>query len=314
MPYHKHALALLSVLCCINVYAQPIGIFDESSDVGAVLIKGKSVYRPSGQQYTISGAGANIWFASDQFQFLWKKLSGDFMLHARAGFLGKGTDPHRKTGWMIRSALDSNAAMISATVHGDGLTSLQYRKSKGGNVEEVRSLMKGPGIIQLQRKGNTFIMSVAADGDTLQQQQVSVEFPDNVFAGLFVCSHNKDIVETVVFDNVRIARPARDQFVPYREYIGSHVELMDITTGIRDGAAVQGMEPVSDGWSGRCRVPDGCRGPGGDVEHRSTVRSARSTTARGGVNRWQTSWSRQAVATRSPGGTPRRSSPAAPRR
>jgi Tol biopolymer transport system component len=48
-----------------------------------------------------------------------------------------------------------------------------------------------------------------------------------------VCSHNKDIIEKAMFDNVRITRPAPDNFVPYRDYIGSDLEIMDVTSGQR---------------------------------------------------------------------------------
>ena len=66
---------------------------------------------------------------------------------------------------MVRTSLDTNAAMVTATVHGDGLTSLQYRKTTDANVEETRSPAQAPDIIQLERKGNRFIMSTAKWGE-----------------------------------------------------------------------------------------------------------------------------------------------------
>lgn len=135
---------------------------------------------------------------------------------------------------MVRSSLDSSAPMACATVHGDGLTSLQFRKIQGGNVEEVKSSAKGPDVIQLERKGTHYIMSVAHFGEPFVSEQVNdVNLGEEVYIGLFVCSHNKDVVESAVFDNVRIIKPAKEGFVPYREYIGSHIETMDVTTGKR---------------------------------------------------------------------------------
>jgi hypothetical protein len=55
---------------------------------------------------------------------------GDFILTARGQLVGKGVDPHRKFGWMIRSSLDSAAVHATASVHGDGLVSLQFRKTR----------------------------------------------------------------------------------------------------------------------------------------------------------------------------------------
>jgi Tol biopolymer transport system component len=54
-----------------------------------------------------------------------------------------------------------------------------------------------------------------------------------VYVGLFLCSHNPDVVESAVFRDVRLVRPAREGFVPYRDYIGSRLEILDVQTGNR---------------------------------------------------------------------------------
>ena len=89
-------------------------------------------------------------------------------------------------------------------------------------------------MIQLERKGNQFIMSVAKFGEPYTITQVeNIDLGDEVYVGLFVCSHNKNVVEKARFDNVRIIKPVKENFVPYREYIGSSIETMDIATGTR---------------------------------------------------------------------------------
>jgi Tol biopolymer transport system component len=40
-------------------------------------------------------------------------------------------------------------------------------------------------------------------------------------------------VEKAVFRDVRIIRPAKDNFVPYRDYIGSVLEILDVPSGTR---------------------------------------------------------------------------------
>jgi Tol biopolymer transport system component len=60
-----------------------------------------------------------------------------------------------------------------------------------------------------------------------------LELGEEVYVGLFVCSHDSDVVETAVFSDVRIVRPAPADFEPYRDYIGSHVEILDVLTGRR---------------------------------------------------------------------------------
>jgi TolB protein len=41
------------------------------------------------------------------------------------------------------------------------------------------------------------------------------------------------VKEAAVFSNVRIVKPAPSTLVPYQEYLGSHIEVMDVKTGHR---------------------------------------------------------------------------------
>ena len=75
-------------------------------------------------------------------------------------------------------------------------------------------------------------MSVARFGETLVSESLSeVALGDEVYVGLYVCAHNNGVSEKALFRNVRLVRPARDGFVPYRDYIGSDLELLDVATG-----------------------------------------------------------------------------------
>jgi TolB protein len=209
--------------------AQTVGIFDGHADVGPVKNKGDVKYDTQMQQYQISGAGTNIWANTDEFHFVWKKVKGDFILRTNAAFIGKGTELHRKFGWMVRQSLDGNSAHVNAVVHGDGLTSLQYRKTAGAITEEQKSAQTFADVVQLERKGKTFIMSVAHKGDVFgPEEKLDLDLGDKVYVGLFVCSHNADVVEQAVFNNVRIVSPAPADLVPYKKYIGSAIELLDM--------------------------------------------------------------------------------------
>lgn len=225
--------------------AQEKNLFDHHQDIGNVLHNGTFSFDSKSKTYRLSGSGANIWGTTDEFQYAYKKMRGDFILQARMNFVGEGHEAHRKTGWMIRSALTPDAQMVSATLHGDGLTSLQYRKSAASNVAEIKSKIVKPDVIQLERRGKRFIMSVAHSGEPFTVAEMNeVEMGDEVFVGLFICAHNKDVVESAVFDNVRIVVPARENFIAYREYIGSHIEILDIDNGRRaivytDSASLQ---------------------------------------------------------------------------
>jgi len=205
------------------------GAFSRHTDIGNVLHKGTVTYNQQDQVYTITGSGTNMWFDEDQFHFLWIPLKGNFILRTNISFVGQGVEAHRKAGWIVRENLDPSSPHVNAAVHGDGLTSLQFRKTEGADTEEKRLDITAPGVIQLERTGNKFIMSAAIPGKPFTTVQVdSIELKDEVFVGLYVCSHNPEVIETAVFSNVRIIRPAPEDFQPYYDYIGCNLEIMDI--------------------------------------------------------------------------------------
>ena len=218
----------------VSAQQEPVGLFDGHADIGDVQKAGKALYHPETQEYELSGAGYNVWFDHDEFHFAWKRMTGDFIVYARVGFVGDGVDPHRKIGWMARASRDGNAAHVSAAVHGDGLTSLQYRKTAGGDTEEQRADLSGADVIQLERTGTTFTMRVAKFGQPFVTEQVAdLDLGEEVHVGLFISAHNPEVVETATFRDVRITVPAGEDLVPYRDYLGSRLEILDVESGDR---------------------------------------------------------------------------------
>ena len=174
----------------ITVMAQAggpaIGYFEGFSDIGLPELKGKVQYSEPGQEYRISGSGENMWFGSDSFAFLWKRMEGDYIIQAEMAFIGEGTDPHRKAGLMIRSGLAADAALVSCVIHGDGLTALQYRKTAGADMEELKFDISGPGVLQLEKKGDLYTVSVAYRGEFYMEQSLELVLEGPLEAGLFV--------------------------------------------------------------------------------------------------------------------------------
>ncbi|MCA6078797.1 TolB family protein [Fulvivirga sedimenti] len=233
---HFTKLFIFLMFVSIHSYAQDkdYGIFESSTDVGAVKNAGSVVYDSENQSYTISGSGTNMWGEKDEFRYLWTTLQGDFILRAEMHFIGEGVDPHRKIGWTVRNTLSSGSAMVNAAVHGDGLTSLQYRKTADAETLEVKSTDTAPDIIQLSRIGGTYYMSTARKGESFTTVELTdISLRNEVFAGIYVCSHNPDVTEHAVFKNVRIIKPAPADLVPYRNYLGSRMEVLDIESGTR---------------------------------------------------------------------------------
>lgn len=227
-------------LFAVAVAQKTTGIFDNSADVGSPKIKGSSSYDAATQSYTLKGAGYNIWFNRDEFQYLYKKIAGDFILTANFAFTGNDTgNNHKKFGWMVRPNLDEASQSICATSHRDGLTVLQWRAMRGAFMrdpeDEIPTQKKGFEIIQLERAGKKMIMRVAHAGEPLQEvgSHEMPDMPDSVLAGLFICSHDSNSIGEAKVWNVRIDKPVPDSYTERNGALGSRLEILNVFDGTR---------------------------------------------------------------------------------
>lgn len=209
-PLVRYSFLLLFATVFTRVTgAEPaVGLFDANVDLGTVLHKGSVVFDPAAKTYAVTGSGVNMWFATDALHFVWKKLAaGDAALAADIRFQGEGKDPHRKACLMFRQSLDADAAYVDAAVHGDGLVSLQFRDAKGTNTHEVQANVTAPKRAQLVKRGNYALLYLAGADEELKFSgcAVRVTFDGPLYAGLGVCAHNKDVLETAVFSNVELS-------------------------------------------------------------------------------------------------------------
>ncbi len=227
-------LILLAFMTSFTSYSQ-LGIFTGTDDIGNVKHEGRAIFDARFGKYTLSGSGSNVWGASDEFRFAYQKIKGNFIINAETHLLGRGTEGHRKGGLMVRTDLSNDSQMATAVTHGDLTTGFQYRPGKGSEVVSNMSEILQADILQLERHGNTFTVKMARHGDTLTVVSIAeIEMPEEVYLGLFVCAHSPEQLEDATFRNVRIYRPAPDGYTPYRDYIGSHIEIMDVFTEQRD--------------------------------------------------------------------------------
>jgi len=144
------------------------GIFETHSNVGVIPKPGSVDYDSASGEYRVTGGGANIWSTADAFQFAWSRLSGDVTLTADIRFIGTGKVNHRKAVLMIRQGLEPGAAYADVALHGDGLTSLQFRPTAGAETEEVKAEVNAPRRIRIDRRGNVFTMFAGNNGEALK--------------------------------------------------------------------------------------------------------------------------------------------------
>jgi TolB protein len=201
-------IALVSPVLAQN-NAGPVGIFDDHSDVGTVLHPGSAEYDAAQKTYTIAGSGENMWFAADDFQFVWKKLSGDVTLTADIGFLTKTGNDHKKAALMLRQSLDADSVYADLALHASGLTSLQFRDEKGAITREVQSNLSAPKRLRIVKRGDYVYMSLGTDKNLqVAGGWIRIPLQGPFYVGLAVCSHDKDVVEKAAFSNVELSQPA----------------------------------------------------------------------------------------------------------
>jgi TolB protein len=190
--------------------SSPVGIFENHQDVGTVLHTGSTQFDSAKKSYTITGSGTNMWFAEDDFQFAWKKMSGDVSLTAEISFATTTGNEHKKAALMIRQTLDADSVYADIARHGNGMTALQFRDEKGATTREVVSNIAAPTRLRIVKHGDYIYMALADKGGDLQVAGGWIKIPiqGTFYVGLGVCSHDKDASETAIFSNVDLTVPA----------------------------------------------------------------------------------------------------------
>jgi TolB protein len=198
----------LSLVCLLSAsaFAQSgnLGAFTNSGDVGGPAIKGVAGF--SGGQYRITGSGANIWAKQDQFQYVWREMTGNFTVTATLRFLGQGA-AHRKAGIMVRQSLDTDAPYADVVIHGNGMPGLQWRSKPGEDTNAFDLPFDGPGTFKLKlvRTGVRIYMYIGKDSaEPKEIAHTEVSFRNPVLVGLAVCSHQADASDTVIFSDVSV--------------------------------------------------------------------------------------------------------------
>jgi dipeptidyl aminopeptidase/acylaminoacyl peptidase len=221
----KVVSAFIFVFMFVSADKKGAGIFEGFGDVGSPKLKGSAAYDAKAGKYTVSGAGQNVWAESDEFFYVWRKATGNFSISARVSFKGKGVNLHRKVGVMIRESLTGESRYADVAVHGDGLTSLQYRPETGKATKEAVGPKDGD-YIYLERRGNKIVMKTAR-GKYPQDitGEIELNLPMSCYVGLYVCSHENDAIETAYFTNV--------EYKPLQSELTGILEILDVTTGNR---------------------------------------------------------------------------------
>ncbi len=186
--------------------AESVGIFAGQIDIGRPKLAGSAVHDSDRGTYTVTGGGANMWFTNDALHFVWKKISGDVSIAADISFPNPGGNNHRKACLIIRQDLTPGSAYADAALHGDGLTSLQYREAQGAMTREVQANVGSPTRLRLDKRGHYVSMSLVSAGSRMQPAggAFRLDLDGPFLVGLGVCAHDDNARETALFSNLKI--------------------------------------------------------------------------------------------------------------
>jgi uncharacterized membrane protein len=199
---YTHSIAL--TLNVVNQGQPPGPVTD--SDIGSPGTAGSATV--SGQTYTVSGAGSDIWGTSDQFNFEAWNLSGDGVITARILNI-TNTNFYAKAGVMFRETLDAGSAYAFASGF-PSISRFQYRAISGANADGSPYFPATyPFWLRLVRANGNFTAYSSPDGVTWTQMgnSVSIAMGARIYAGLAVTSVNNTALNTAVFDSVSITGP-----------------------------------------------------------------------------------------------------------
>ena len=165
----------------------------------------------------------------DAGHFEWQRMGGDFIVTAQVAWGQAGG----KAGWLVRAGQDEAAAYVSATLQHGGPAALHWRGMTGGPVEQAQAAIIGSDVVQLERRGTAFIMSVARFGEPFTAVEAAIGLDDAVDVRLFVAAQAGEDVSSVAFHNVRVVVPVAAGFDRQTDPFGSRLEVMTVADGRR---------------------------------------------------------------------------------
>ena len=211
-----------------------------------------------------------MWLAEDDFQFAWKKMSGDVELTADVGFANRMGNEHKKAALMFRKSLAADSPYVDIALHNSALIALQYRDEKGGTTREVVAdqamvefdrleIVTGVGHstpagtqpefrLRITRRGNYAYASFSRGGTSpeYEGQSIPIRLQGDFYVGIGVCAHDPNAVEEVRFSNVEIKQLHAPSVPPV---LYSTLETVPVSSGDRQIVYVAPGRFEAPNWS-----------------------------------------------------------------
>jgi len=201
-------MAMLFVAVCWQgqASAQSLPSGWAAIDIGTVGAVGSSS-STSGEAFTVSGAGADIWSTADAFQYAYTTLTGDGSIVSRVTTVEHVAD-WTKAGVMMRETLSRGSRHAFMLVSANKGLSFQRRVATNGvSTSTSGGAGTAPAFVKLTRTGNTFTAFRSADGvawTTVGSETIAMAA--TLYVGLAVTSHTAGTLATATFDSAAVTR------------------------------------------------------------------------------------------------------------
>ncbi|WP_214626149.1 S-layer homology domain-containing protein [Paenibacillus agaridevorans] len=187
-------------------------------------------------EYTLRAVGADVWGTSDEFGYIsqWvqnadaEKITMEATLESLTN-----TDSNTMAGIMFRSRDAQDAANFYLRMKPNGEVFTTVRMSNGGlTTYKNISPVPMPTKLKVTREKKLFTSYYMSNGEWVQMQQLILDMPEEMLAGLAVSSRTSEAYAEAVFSDVSLSRSELELKAPL---------VGDVTP--RDGA-------VSLSWTG----------------------------------------------------------------
>ena len=157
-----------------------------------------------------------MWAGKDEFHFVWKRMKGISFFAPESSLSVKASIRIAKSaGLFAQPRPGFSPRQCDRPRRRPDLIAVPPNERGRHRGDELYT--KGQDVVQLERKGDSYMMSVANFGEKfVMPETLEIPLGDEVYVGLYVCSHNNNVFETAVFRDVEIC-PCPRNFVPYQD-------------------------------------------------------------------------------------------------
>jgi hypothetical protein len=190
LPRVTRILRVISLMPLLVAIVLSAALAGENIDIGNPSSAGSTIQ--SGDDWTITAGGTDIWGTSDQFRFSHQSISGSGALTVKVESVSD-SDPWAKAGVMIRADTAVGAPHASAFVTNKMGVSFLWRTSPGGATTSAKlPAVVAPVWLKLERHENDFSAFYSADGKKWSQigATQTIVMKKAAIAGLAVTAHS----------------------------------------------------------------------------------------------------------------------------